>query len=108
MKTMCVVVALALASCSADAPRPGSLDTGQATDLAQKLANDKAEALYRCRPFSNGPPAQLLQNAWVWHDREGQGQLDLEATVRFSTNGANPSVSVQLLDSRPGFLQFRR
>ncbi len=108
MKTWCVAAVLMMVGCSADGPSPARLDTGSATDLAQKLANDKAEALYRCRPFSNGPPAHLIGGAWVWHDRQGQGQIDLDATVRFGSNGANPNVRVELLDSRPAFPAFRR
>ena len=79
---------------------PMALSLGQATDLALKLANDEAEALYQCRPFSNGPPAQLVQGRWAWQCREAKGRGDIEATVGFETNGANPSVRVLFLDSR--------
>ncbi len=68
---------------------------------ALRLANEKAQALYKCRPYTNGPAAQLVRgNYWVWHGRRGQGQVDFEATVKFATNGSDASVSVDLLDSR--------
>jgi len=81
----------------------GALTSTQATHLAQKLANDKAEILYNCRPFSNGPSAQLVDGFWVWRETRGQGQIDLEAEVKFAKDGGSPSVSVVWLDSRPIF-----
>jgi len=36
----------------------------------------------------------------AWHDRRGQGQVDFEATVKFATNGSDPTIRVVLLDSR--------
>ena len=77
-----------------------ALSLGEATDLALKLANDESEALYQCRPFTNGPPAQLVQGSWTWQARQAKGQGDIEASVRFDTNGANPNIRVLLLDSR--------
>jgi hypothetical protein len=78
-----------------------ALTSKQATDLAQKLANDKAETLYNCRPFSNGSPAQLVEGFWLWRETRGQGHVDLEAEVKLAQDGGNPSVNVVLLDSRP-------
>jgi hypothetical protein len=78
----------------------GTLTSRQATDLAQNLANDKAETLYNCRPFLNSPSAQLVEGFWIWRETRGQGQVDLEAEVKFAKDGGNPSVSVVLLDSR--------
>jgi hypothetical protein len=99
VKTSCLLlVVFGLFGCSGD--HFSNLSPTQATDLAQQFANEKAEALYSCRPFSNGPPAQLVDGHWTWRTRRGQGQVDLEASVEFATNGANPSVSVVLMDSR--------
>lgn len=109
MKTPCLLaLALTVIGCTPNKPNPAALTLGQATDLAQQLANDKAEAMYQCRPFSNGPPAQLLQGCWIWHTRQGQGQADIEATVKLATNGADPNVSVLLLDGRSAPVPFLR
>ncbi len=106
MKIVFVLLVLVLAGCT-EKPKHTGLSLGEATDLAVKLANDEAEALYKCRPFSNGPPAQSVAGGWFWKDHEGQGQFDIEATVKFGTNGAQPSVRVSLLDSRADPLRFR-
>lgn len=83
-----------------------ALSLGQATDLALKLANDESEALYKCRPFTNGPPAKFIEGRWVWQTRIGAGQADLEASVKFESDGANPNVHVLWLDNR-STRQFR-
>lgn len=109
MKAPCLLVlVVALFGCTNGPPPPATLTSGQATDLAQKLANDKAQELYHYRPFSNGPSAQLVSGLWVWQDRRGLGQTDIEATVKFASDGANPSVSVVLLDSRTDSSHFMR
>lgn len=94
-----VCVLLALSGCG-EKPQSAALTLGQATDLALKLANDEAEAQYKCRPFTNGPPAQMLEKRWSWQARQAQGLGDIEAIVKFETNGANPNVRVLFLDSR--------
>jgi beta-lactamase regulating signal transducer with metallopeptidase domain len=80
--------------------RAGALTGAQAEALAEKLANDKAQALYHCQPFRSGTPAHWVQGSWVWHDLRAQGTLDLEATVKFAADGTHPDVRVNLLDSR--------
>ena len=80
--------------------RPDALTGAQAETLAERLANEKAQALYNCQPFRNGPPAQLVQGSWVWHDLRAQGIGDVEATVKFEADGTNPDVEVIRLDSR--------
>lgn len=101
MKTVCLLVLVfALFGCTTGRLETATLTSAQATVLSQKLANDKAQALYSCRPFSNGPLARLADGLWVWRDRRGLGQGDIEATVKFARDGTNPSVSVVLLDSR--------
>ncbi len=94
-----ICLLLGLSGCG-DKPQSAALSLGQATDLALKLANDEAEAQYKCRPFTNGPPAQIMAGGWSWQDRQAQGLGDIEAIVRFETNGANPNVRVLFLDSR--------
>ena len=77
------------------------LSAAEAQALAQKLANESARALYDCEPFRNGPSPQLVQGRWVWHDSKGYGTGDIEATVKFGPDGANPEVNViQLSNSR--------
>ena len=80
--------------------RAGVLTGAQAEALAEKLANEKAQALYNCQPFRNRTPAQLVQGSWVWHDLRAQGIGDVEATVKFKADGTNPDVQVIRLDSR--------
>src|ERR1035441_7157272 len=104
MKTLYLIpLALALLGCSSTPQRTSGTSTltaEQAGSLAQQLANEKAKTLFNCQPFRNGPPAQLVQGHWVWHDLRGQGSGDLEATVKFALDGANPDVSVTRLDSQ--------
>ena len=99
-KVCLAIMVLAMAGCTK--PRNSALTTAEATSLALQLANEKAQALYQCRPYRDGPVAQLVDGCWVWHARRGQGQVDLEATVKFSTNGAEPNVTVVLLDNLTG------
>jgi tetratricopeptide (TPR) repeat protein len=79
----------------------GPLTGAQAEALAVQLANEKAQALYNCRPFRKGIPAELVQGRWVWHDLRGYRVVDVQATVKFAADGTNPKVEVILLDSRP-------
>lgn len=72
----------------------------QAGALAQRLANEKAQTLFNCQPFRNRSPAKFVQGHWVWHDLRGQGAGDIEATVEFALDGANPDVRVVQLDNR--------
>ena len=96
-----IAIALLLAGCS-PAPDTGALSVEQATALARKLANEQAQARYNCQPFRNGPPARLAEGRWIWQDLKAQGQTDVEGSVSFAPDGANPSVRVILLDNRLG------
>jgi hypothetical protein len=101
MKTRYLVpLALALLGCSSTTPRTTTLTAEQAGDLAQRLANEKAQTLFSYQPFRNGPPAQFVQGHWVWHQLQGHGQGDLEASVEFAANGTAPKVKVVRLVSR--------
>jgi hypothetical protein len=105
MKTRYLIpLALALLGCSRATPRTTPLTAGQAGALAQQLANEKAQALFHCQPFHDGPPAQFVQGHWTWHDQRGQGSGDVEATVEFEANGAKPKISVVPLESRARLL----
>jgi hypothetical protein len=82
------------------------LSVEQAIALPRKLANEQTEAQYHCQPFRDGPSAEFVQGRWVWSDLKAQGQLDVEGSVSFAADGANPSVNVILLDNQPA-LPFR-
>jgi hypothetical protein len=90
-----------LVGCSSTPTRTATLTADQAGTLAQHLANQKAQTLYNSQPFRNGPPARFAQGHWTWHDLRAQGQGDLEATVTFAADGADPKVTVLRLESRP-------
>ena len=83
------------------------LTAAQAEALAVRLANERAQALYRCQPFRSGKPADWVQGGWVWRDLRALGTGDLEATVKFAADGTNPEVNIILLDSRPSLSPLR-
>jgi len=95
-----LVLALALAGCTKP-PHSATLSAEQAGTLAQRLANEKAQTLYNCQPFRDGPPAEWVAGYWVWSDLRAHGGGDIEATVEFAADGAGPKVNVVLIDSRP-------
>ena len=101
MNAQCIIpITLLLTGCSGTL-HTRCLSAEQATALAHKLANEQAQADYHCQPFRDGPAAEFVQGRWVWCDLKAQGQLDLEGSVSFAADGANPSVNVILLDNRP-------
>ena len=98
-----IALALLLAGCHRPSnPPQAALTADEAGALARQLANEKADASFHCRPFSDGPAPQLVQGHWVWHDRQGLGHNDFEASVQFRADGTAPAVSVTLLESRSG------
>jgi hypothetical protein len=100
MKTLYIIpLALTLLGCSTTTPRTARLTVEQARVLARQLANAKAHALFNTEPFLDGPQPQFIQGHWTWHDLRGQGNGDIEATVEFAVDGANPDVSVTELDN---------
>jgi uncharacterized protein (TIGR03067 family) len=72
----------------------------QAGAMARDLANEKAQTLFKCRPFQDGVPAHLAEGRWSGHDLRGQGNGDIKANVAFAINGENPDVRVTRLDNR--------
>jgi hypothetical protein len=101
MKTRYFIpLALALLGCSSTTTRTTTLTADQAGALAQQLANGKAQTLFKCQPFRNGPAASFVRGHWVWHDLRGYGGGDIEATVEFAVNGANPDIRILQLESR--------
>ncbi len=83
--------------------KPGNgsaLTAAQATELAEKLANDRAEAAFQCRPFYDSPPARPSSSGWIWESRCGHRLVDFEAKVTFGTDGGKADVKVVVLDSR--------
>ena len=77
------------------------MTSNEAGSLAEHLANEKAQALYNCQPFRNGPPARFVRDHWTWHHLQARGLGDIEATVEFAADGAEPKVSVVWLESVP-------
>jgi len=84
---------------------PAALTAEEAKSRARSVANQKAEELYGCKPFGNGPPARFVEGRWIWSDRRGQGSADIEARVAFDVDGTIHSVDVILLDNRALFRQ---
>jgi hypothetical protein len=84
---------------ASNTPRTTALTAEQAAALAQKMANEKAQSLYGIAPFSNRATAEFTHGSWAWHELQGWGSGDIEATVSFEADGAKPSVSVKRLDS---------
>lgn len=104
MKTRYLIpLALALLGCSSPKPLLATLTADQAGTLAQQLANEKAQTLFNCQPFREGPPSRFVQGRWVWRDRRGHGFTDIEGTVEFEAD--EPNVNVILLDSRAMLLE---
>jgi hypothetical protein len=77
------------------------MTSNEAGALAEHLANEKAQALYNCQPFRNGPSARFVRDHWTWHHLQAQGLGDIEATVEFAADGAEPKVAVVRLESVP-------
>jgi beta-lactamase regulating signal transducer with metallopeptidase domain/HEAT repeat protein len=77
------------------------MTSDEAGSLAEHLANEKAQALYNCQPFRKGPPARFVRDHWAWHHLQAQGLGDIEATVEFAADGAEPKVTVVRLESVP-------
>ena len=88
------------------------LTSAQATSVALRLANEKANALFHHRPFKDGQPARLLAGKWVWTDGCGVALLDYHASVTLAADGSTNRVDIQVWDdtmrpyffrSQPGF-----
>ena len=90
-----------LAGCAGNRSRVATLNADQAGSLAQHLANNKAETLYNCHPFSKVQPAHFVQGCWTWRQLQGLGQGDMEAKVQFRPDGSDPKVWVTRLESLP-------
>ena len=93
------LVMLLLVGCTSTRPS-ASLTAEQAKTAAMRLANDKAFALYQCRPFHDGQPARFVEGQWLWVERQGFGQRDIQATVELALDDSSHKVEVQVLDSR--------
>lgn len=83
------------------------LTSSQATALAIRLANDKADALFHHRPFKDGQPAQLVTGKWVWTDGCGVALMDYHASVVLGSNGSTNRVDIQVWDDSLRPLFFR-
>ena len=74
-----------------------TLTSAQAKTLAQHLANDVAFTRYGCRPFDDGQTPRFEQGRWVWSDRHGYGNGDLEALVTIAADGSTHEVNLDVL-----------
>jgi hypothetical protein len=92
-----LLLALGLVGCRHSVP----LTNEKASDLARSLANAKAQELYACQPFNDGPTARFDKGLWVWHDQRGRGLVDYEATVELAADGTVKRVDVDLLSTQP-------
>ena len=93
---------LFMTGCGDLGPRPTApLSAEQASSLAQQWANEKAEALYQCRPFRSARAARFEAGRWQWQDRRASGQGDLEARVSFAADGSKRAVEVLLMINHP-------
>lgn len=88
-----------LTGCSTTAPRTSSLTPDTAGSLAQRLANEKAQAAYDFQPFRKAEPAKFIGDHWTWHQIRGRGKGDMEAKIEFRADGSDPRVSVTRLES---------
>lgn len=101
MKSLEVIaLGFLLVGCSTTTPHTGSLTGDKAAAIARKLANEKAHALYDCKPFGDARPARFVHGYWIWNERRARGAVDIEATVELAADGSTRSVDVILLDSR--------
>jgi hypothetical protein len=88
--------ALLLMGC--ESPRQNaSLTPKQARTLAVQLSNDKAFALYGCRPFRDNQPAFYMAGHWLWIERAGVALYDIESKVDLSRDGSTNQVNLQIL-----------
>ena len=96
-----LLVLVALLGCHSTPPRSAALSASEAGSRAQRLANEKCQAVYTCQPFHDAKAGRLVANSWVWHTVQGKGTADYEANVKFALDGTNPEVSVTQLYSNP-------
>ena len=115
MKEYCLLVlGLGLIGCSSHVPHAARLTARQASDLALRLANHKAQELYQIEPFRFTPPARLVDGRWVWrtrqwletpdpwHARTDYGAADpIQAEVEFALDGSDPQVQVYFVRHAP-------
>lgn len=90
----------------ANPQRSASLTPEQAQAMAIELANNQAYTRFQCRPFQDGHPAHFVAGHWVWSDKAGCGQMDMEVTVELAANGFTNRVTVQMLDNM-NIISFR-
>jgi hypothetical protein len=94
-----IIVTLLLVGCTSTRPS-ASLTAEQAQAIAMRLANDRADLLYHCRPFHDGQPARFVAGHWLWVERQGFGHSDFQATVELAADDSTHKVDLQLLDNQ--------
>src|SRR4030067_471890 len=95
-----ITFALMLTGCREIVPLRTALSVEEVKTLAQQLANDEAAKQYHCRPFKDGASARFEQGHWVWSDRKGCGQGDIEVVVLLAADGSTNMVELMFLDNR--------
>lgn len=100
-----IVLAFLLFGC-ASSWQSASLTAKQAETLAIRLANDKTDSLYHCRPFHVGHLPHFAAGRWIWTDSRGIGLGDIQARVELAADGSTNCVDVKLMDSRNS--EFRK
>ncbi len=115
MKRTCLLVlGLGLLGCSSHEPRTARLTARQASELALRLANHKAQDLYQIEPFRFTPPARLVDGRWVWRTQQWLEAPDLwrartdygaadpiQAEVKFALDGSKPQIDVYFVHHAP-------
>jgi hypothetical protein len=72
-----------------------TLSPAEAAELAERLANQESERLYKRRPFGAGQhPAVLTDGEYEWGGLDQGAPGGYSALVRFAQDGSNPKVEV--------------
>src|SRR3974390_3195422 len=100
MKTIIVGIFAVLLVGGVGSGQNASLTSDQATSLAIKLANLKADTTYHFQPFHDGHPARFIRGLWVWCDARGYGRGDVQATVELAANGSTNNVDIEFFDNQ--------
>jgi hypothetical protein len=109
MKSACIVLfAVFTLGCASEQHSHTTLTKTEATQLAVRLANDKASRLCWCRPFREDHTTSMdfIAGHWYWcgwmgFRRVGPGVVcDVQSQVTLSPDGATNNVEIQLFDYR--------
>ena len=97
-----IISLIALLGCRGPTEGRKTLTADQAIICGQQIANEKALALFNCKPFIRDVQLVKLNGTrWHWYCRAGFGSADIEDVVEFDDDGKNPKANVILLDTSP-------